>query len=116
MNWIKIEVSTPTKPEVMAIATRLNIPHAHAFGLALNWFIWCDENVTDGYIPHLKPSHIDGIVGHENFGNALVMVDWIKEDDGGILVVNHDRHMSQSAKKRSLKSERQRRWRERKTQ
>ena len=45
-------------------------------------------------------------------GNALEAVGWITFSASGAVVSNWDRHNGESAKKRAMKSERQRRWRD----
>ena len=112
MNWIKIETSTPEKPEVMAVARILKVHPYHALGLVVRFWIWCDMNVSDGYIRHTTTLDIDMMVKQEGFAQAMIDVGWIITDSEGVYVPNHDRHMDKSAKNRSLKSERQKRWRE----
>jgi hypothetical protein len=101
-DWIKVEKSTPRKPEVMAIADELGIHIDHAFGLCFRFWSWCDDQMTDGHAQSVTNVTLDSSFGHAGFATALVKVGWLRVRNGSLEVPNFDRHLSESAKNRAL--------------
>jgi hypothetical protein len=101
-DWIKVEKSTPRKPEVMAIADDLGIHIDHAFGLCFRFWCWCDDQMTDGHALSVTNVTLDSSFGHAGFATALVKVGWLRVRNGSLEVPNFDRHLSESAKNRAL--------------
>ena len=101
-DWIKVEKSTPRKPEVMAIADELGIHIDHAFGLCFRFWCWCDDQMTDGHAQSVTNVTLDSSFGHAGFATALVKVGWLRVRNGSLEVPNFDRHLSESAKNRAL--------------
>ena len=54
MAWIKLEHTTPDKPEVALLARLLGVSHEMAFLNLVRVLIWADANVADGDVPHLS--------------------------------------------------------------
>ena len=105
-DWIKVEKTTARKPEVIGIAAELDIPIDQAFGLCVRFWCWCDDQLTDGNAPSVTPKLLDEIFGHKGFADALLKVHWLQSRSGSVVVPNFDRHLSESAKNRSLSSKR----------
>lgn len=101
-DWIKVEKATARKPEVVGIATRLGIHRRHAFGLCVEFWSWCDDQLKTGHVPSVTTEAIDEFFGHAGFANALLSVGWLLARSGSLEVPHFDRHMSESAKNRAL--------------
>lgn len=117
MDWLKIETSTPQKPEVLLLAEALDIPPLHAFGLCFSFWAWCDAHLTadcpvvrslSGSEPDKNRTlvRIDSAVNFTGFAQALCRVGWLAPDPAGWRVPNFSRHLGSSAKARSLDSKR----------
>lgn len=105
-DWIKIEKVTPEKPEVLAISEFLGIHPSHAFGLCVKFWIWCDSQLADGNARNVTKVTLDYVIGCENFTQALLKVNWLRDRSGSLEVPHFDRHLSQGAKNRALTKER----------
>lgn len=113
-EWIKVECSTPDKPEVFRAARKLGIDRDQVFGLLLRLWAWFDQNSVDGHVDGVTSTDVDGLVGFDGFCNAIRAVGWLEFDDDKetITLPNFDRHNGETAKKRALKNKRQARWRQ----
>ena len=111
-KWIKIETHTPDKTEVRHIARLCRCTKAEAFLAFFRVFVWLDEETEDGHVDFFTTADADEIGGLAGLGSALEAVGWIAFSASGAVVSNWDRHNGESAKKRAMKSERQRRWRD----
>jgi len=115
-EWLKIEISTPDKPEVLRMSRILNIDRDAVFGKLLRLWAWFDKNSVDGVVDGVVDADIDNICKQDGFAAACQSVGWLLIDKGSerISIPNFDRHNGESAKKRALKNERQARWRKNK--
>lgn len=105
-DWIKIEKDTPDKPEILAIASILNVHPDEAFGKCFRFWRWADSHLVDGNAAGVTESSIDALVGLSGFSRALLNVGWLQTRSGSFVVPRFDRHMSQSAKQRALTANR----------
>lgn len=106
-DWIKFEVATCDKPEVMALADKLMINDPDAVvGKLLRVWAWFDAHTVDGNAPSVTRLLLDRITGVPGFTEALVSVGWLTDDDQTLAVINFDRHNGESAKKRALNAKR----------
>ena len=112
-KWIKIETHTPEKNELRHIARRCGCTKAEAFLAFFRLFAWLDEETDDGHVEFFTMQDADEIGGLSGFGEALQEVRWLTFSPRGAVVSNWDRHNGQSAKRRCLTAERNRRLRER---
>ena len=101
-DWIKVEKTSGSKPEVLRIAELLQIHPAHAFGLCVRFWCWCDDQMTTGDAMSVTHQTLDALLGHDGFCEALVKVGWMRTRYRRIRVVNFDRHLSQTSKKRAI--------------
>lgn len=108
LDWIKVELTLPDKPEVFTLAARLGIPAEHVAGCLLRWFIWLDQQSPDGHVRVTQLSAIDAVVRHTGFGQALAEVGWAVLGEKGLIVPNWDRHNGKGAKIRGLSMYRKR--------
>lgn len=105
-DWIKVEKVTIRKPEVMRIGELLGIHPDEAFGLCFRFWSWCDDHLTDGNARSVTEVTLDTLVNRSGFSKALLEVGWLQARNGSLVVPNFDRHLSQTAKNRSLTSQR----------
>lgn len=113
-EWIKVECSTPDKPEVFRAARRLGIDRDQVFGLLIRLWAWFDQNSVDGHVDGVTSTDVDGLVGLPGFCEAIRSVGWLEFDDDKEIITlpNFERHNGETAKKRALKNKRQERWRQ----
>lgn len=104
-DWIKVEKSTCYKPEILRIAGDLGVHPDHAFGLCIRFWSWCDDQLENGDIACVTEDMLDALFGRTGFAKSLIKVDWLRVRSGSLEVPNFDRHLSESAKKRSVSRE-----------
>ena len=100
--WIKIEDSTPDKPEVWKMAERLGIDADAVVGKLVRVWIWADHQTIDGNAVSVTSALLDRCAGVTGFAAAMAEVGWLKVSAEGLLFVNFDRHNGETAKKRAL--------------
>lgn len=108
-DWLKIEASTPDKPEVFEIATQCKISTADAFGrLFLVWRLF-DQHTESGNASNVTWAYLDHVVGVSGFAEAMHAVGWLEGgSDGaaGVTLPNFARHNGNTAKNRALTAKR----------
>ena len=105
-DWIKVEKATLEKPEVLAISEMLGIHPVHAFGLCVKFWMWCDDQLSNGNAKSVTKVTLDYVIGHDGMTDALLKVDWLRDRSGSLEVPHFDRHLSEGAKNRALTKER----------
>ena len=105
-SWLKIEIETPDKPEVWAIADYLEIDPDAVFGKLFRVWSWFDTHSEKGNAPSVTKSLLNRTVGVTNFCDALISVGWMLEQNGEIVLTNFDRHNGETAKTRALAAKR----------
>jgi hypothetical protein len=108
-DWLKIEASTPDKPEVFLIAQALQMTPEEAFGRLFKVWRYFDQHTRDGNELGVSDSYIDHIAGVTGFGKAMRDVHWLDWADNnmvGVKLVNFDRHHGKTAKTRALTARR----------
>ncbi len=111
-EWIKWVKGLVNRPEVGAIADRLDMdPRTVAACCMLVWE-WADGCTTEGHIRNAGIKTIDRVAGTDGFALALDAVGWLRiHADGGVTFPRWGRHNGESAKQRALNSKRQKRLR-----
>lgn len=99
--WIKVEATTPDKPEVIAIAAKLNKPCDLIVGKLFRFWCWADQNSVAGEAVSVTEKWIDSHVGQKGFSKALRSVGWLAGVDLALEFPNFSRHNGDSAKKRA---------------
>jgi hypothetical protein len=107
LPWMKVEISTPEKPEVLLLSINLGVHPLHAFGLCFKFWRWCDGQLVESNARRVTEKLVDMIVGHEGFAVALIEVGWLQVRQGSLVIPNFDRHLSEGAKSRALSGRRQ---------
>lgn len=117
-EWIKVELSTADKPEILRMARLLSIDKDAVFGKLIRLWAWFDKNSVDGVVDGVVDADVDSLCHQKGFTVALVSVGWlvVDKDAERVTIPKFDRHNGESAKKRILKNERQSRWRQNKEQ
>jgi hypothetical protein len=112
-EWLKVELSTPDKPEILRMARILGIDKDAVFGKLIRVWGWFDRNSVDGRVDGVVADDIDSIALQIGFAEAMKSVHWINFDNDALWVTlsNFDRHNGQTAKQRALKNVRQSKWR-----
>lgn len=106
-DWIKIECTTPDKPEVYQLAEKIGgIDPDAVLGKLLRVWIWADQQTFDGNAASVTRTALDRITGVDGFADALVCCGWLTSNDGGLTFPNFDRHNGKTAKTRALTAKR----------
>ena len=100
-DWIKFEHTTPDKPEVIRLATRLGLDQDAVTGKLLRLWIWADQNSVDGVNVPVTRAFVDRLTGCPGFTEALAAVGWLSGEDGVITLSNFTRHNGTTAKARA---------------
>lgn len=100
-DWIKVEHTTPDKPEVVKLAGILGIDQDAVVGKLLRLWIWADQQSVSGNAITVTNSFLDRLVFCPGFAAGLVKVGWLNGREGLFSIPNFDRHNGQSAKNRA---------------
>ena len=101
-DWIKITKALPDKPEVWAIAEKLNLDPDAVVGKLLRVWSWFDDQSENGNALSVTRMLLDRQVGVVGFCDALAGVGWLDIEQDYIAIPNFDRHNSETAKSRAL--------------
>ena len=104
--WIKIEVSTPDKPEICAIATKLRIDPDAVVGKLVRLWSWAELSGIQPNDLNVTKEFLDKVCGRKGFAEALVQAGWLLESDGKLAFPNFDRHNGNASKVRGLTARR----------
>lgn len=110
--WIKLEHTTPDKPEFVRMAARLRMDQDAIVGKAIRFWVYCDQHGIAGDAMPITEKFIDKLVGKRGFAAALREVGWLDGNDGNLFVTNYERHNGQTAKSRAMANQRKDRQRE----
>jgi len=105
-DWMKIELELPDKPEVHAMSGILNLDSDSVVGKLIRVWQWFDKHTTDGNAYGVTLSLPDRISGVTGFGEAMMFVGWLEQNDKNLTMPKFDKHTSQSAKQRALTAKR----------
>lgn len=109
-DWLKVETTTPSKPEIAQISRECKCSKAEAFYAFFKFYAWADATTHDGYVDFLTADDCDEHAGGlKGFGKALETVGWIEFQANRAIIMNFERHCGKSAKRRTLDAERKRR-------
>jgi len=104
--WIKIEVSTPDKPEICAIATKLRIDPDAVVGKLVRLWSWAELSGIQPNDLNVTKEFIDKVCGRKGFAEALIQAGWLLESSGKLAFPNFDRHNGNASKVRGLTARR----------
>lgn len=107
-DWMKICKDTPDKPEVLIIATKLNIHPDIAFARCFRLWSWFDSNTTNGVTNGVTKVTLDALLNRDGLCDAMIDVCWLGQDaEGCLFLPNFDYHNSETAKTRAMSAKRQ---------
>jgi len=99
--WIKIETTTPDKPEVVRMAAALRIDQDAVVGKLVRLWAWADANTVDGANVGVTLAFVDRITAQKGFARAMQAVGWLTGTDGELHFPGFDRHNGNTAKARA---------------
>jgi hypothetical protein len=112
-DWIKIELTTPDKPEIVRMATLLKIDQDAVVGKVFRIWAWADQNSVNGANMAVTDAFIDRLTNKRGFATALREVGWLIGTDGGLTFPNFTRHNGSTAKGRAMENRKKNAQRER---
>lgn len=117
-DWIKWVKGLSKRPEVLDIASALQVSRREAASLCCEVWEWADDNVDPGDETDECPGFvrmrsaschtIDGLAGVAGLADAMVAVGWLEVRNGSVMFPRFGRHNGKHAKRRILDAERQR--------
>jgi hypothetical protein len=105
-DWIKLETTTPDKPEVHTMASALGIEPEHVLGCLCRIWIWADQQSLDGNALSVTETLLDRVTRVPGFAVAMRECGWLTGKDGSISLPNFDHHNGKTAKSRALTARR----------
>ena len=106
-DWIKFQIDTPDKPEVLAIANRLNIDPDAVVGKLIRVWSWFDKHTIDGNAQSVTFSFLDRLTCVTGFAEQMQFVGWLEQNGSVLTMTNFVYHNGKSAKSRALGKDRQ---------
>lgn len=106
-DWLKMDCSTPDKPEVLAITARMGWDDADlTVGKLFRVWRWFDQQTTDGNAVGVTATLLDRIAGVTGFAQAMQFVGWLVVSDVGLILPNFEKHNGATAKSRAQTAKR----------
>lgn len=105
-DWLKVEICTPDKAEVFAMAEALGIDADAVVGKLFRVWAWFDQHTEKGNAASVTTSLIDRCASMPGFANAMLAVGWMTQGHRGLELPNFDRHNGKTAKTRALTAKR----------
>jgi hypothetical protein len=106
-DWIKLQKDTPDKPEVLAIASRMDLDPDAVVGKLVRIWSWFDTHTVDGNALSVTFSLLDRLAGVTGFAEQMTFVGWLNQDGHVLTLPNFEYHNGETAKKRALGKNRQ---------
>ena len=101
-DWLKLEASTPDKPEVLAITATMGWDDPDlTVGKLFRVWRWFDQQTTDGNAFGVTAALLDRIAGVSGFAQAMQKVGWLIVSGEGLKLPNFEKHNGATAKSRS---------------
>ena len=101
-DWIKLQKDTFDKPEVLAIATRMDIDPDAVVGKLCRIWAWFDTHTVNGNASCVTFSFVDRYVGVTGFAEQVALVGWLAQDGHDLCLPNFDYHNGETSKTRAL--------------
>ena len=106
-DWIKLQKDTPDKPEVLAIAARMNLDPDAVVGKLVRIWSWFDTHTIDGNANSVTFALLDRLAGVTGFAEQMTFVGWLDQKGHLLTLPNFKYHNGETAKKRALGKNRQ---------
>jgi hypothetical protein len=106
-DWIPIRIGLHEDPAVLAMATQLRTREEHIVGYLVRIWGWVNENCYGGSVTNVSLESLGRVCGLPGFPEMMRDVGWLIEshDSDGrpvLIIPNHDRWLSKSAKDRAM--------------
>ena len=101
-DWIKLQKDTPDKPEVLAMAARLNLDPDAVVGKLIRVWSWFDTHTTNGNASCVTFALLDRITCVTGFAEQMALVGWLEQKGHDLTLPNFAYHNGETAKKRAL--------------
>jgi hypothetical protein len=106
-DWLKFEINTPEKREVLAITIELGFTDPDlTVGKLLKVWRWFDQQTINGNATNVTPALLDRLLGVSGITQAMANVGWMVIEEGGLTLPNFERHNGRTAKNRVLTAKR----------
>ncbi len=106
-EWLKMDCSTPDKPEVFAITVAMGWDDPDlTVGKLFRVWRWFDQQTTDGNAKSVTASLLDRIAGVTGFAQAMRDVGWLVINADGVSLPNFEKHNGATAKSRAQTAKR----------
>lgn len=100
-DWFPMGLWKSRSPEVVAIAASTGRTRHESVGVLLDLWSWASSESVDGRLRGVRLCHLPEILGADlRFWEAVRDVNWLAEDDHGIVIPGWETWLSESAKKR----------------
>jgi hypothetical protein len=110
-DWIKMRVDLREDPTVFKLAEALELDELHIIGSLFCFWAWADKHAVDAHVDGATSRMVDKVAGVTGFAAVMQSVGWLVINEAGATLPNYERHSSTTAKERAMKSERQARYR-----
>ncbi|MDP1590517.1 MAG: hypothetical protein Q8M07_22375 [Prosthecobacter sp.] len=104
--WIKVEVSTPDKPEICAIASRLRMDEDAVVGKLIRLWSWAELNRVNPNDLSVTKEFLDKLVSKKGFTEAMILSGWLGIDGERLFFPNFGKHNGEDSKVRGLTAKR----------
>lgn len=106
-DWIKVQKDTPDKPEVLAMAARLNLDQDAIVGKLFRIWSWFDTHTIDGNAESVTFALLDRLAGVTGFAEQMMLVGWLEQSGSVLSLPNFEIHNGKTAKTRAQGKNRQ---------
>ena len=107
MAWLKFDVTTPEKPEVLAITVAMGWDDPDlTVGKLLKVWRWFDQHTVDGNAKSVTPALLDRLIGVTGLTQAIADSGWLVIHSTGLTLPNFETHNGKTAKDRALTASR----------
>lgn len=101
-DWFPMGLYRSRCPEVVRVSSATGRTPHEVLGLLCDLWSWATSETADGQVGGVRLVHLSSVVGaDEAFWRAVAEVNWLTEDERGLVVPNWDHWLSESAKKRA---------------
>ena len=106
-DWIKMDCTSPDKPEVLALTVKMGWDDPDlTVGKLFRLWRWFDQHTTDGNAAGVTSALLDRQVGVTGFIDAVASVGWLEVTSNGIRLSKFEKHNGSSAKSRAQTAKR----------
>ena len=104
--WIKVEVSTPDKPEICAIASRLRLDEDAVVGKLIRLWAWAELNHVNPNDLSVTKEFLDKLVSKKGVSEAMILSGWLGTDGERLFFPKFGKHNGEDSKVRGLTAKR----------